>query len=143
MLPLTDFITGGACRQEFPGRMPTSNTQKKNLKSVLKTLVSEGHDPLRSHYVMDIDGSKPHFNLDYSPCITRSRAGSGGHWLSWKQRKMSLREICLLQGVDLDKINNTGVTDRQLAMVAGNAVPTPMLGRVLKEVLSAAGIKLR
>ena len=37
--------------------------------------------------------------LDVCPCLTRSRAGSGGYWMTWKNRFMNTQEILRLMGV--------------------------------------------
>lgn len=126
---------------QFPGLMPSSRTEKTNLMNVLTKLQNDGNNPLESRYVIDINGSKPHYNEHYSPCLTRTRCGSGGFWLSWKQRKMDIHEILRLQGISQpSKLQTDAASTRQLGMIAGNAVPVTLLARVMKPLLEAAGL---
>ena len=145
MKDLSEFIDGGAAPFgfDFPGRMPSSTGAKTNerLEDALMKLQEKGLDPLRNQYVIDIDSSNTHSSLGYSPCLTRTRAGNGGHWLSWKQRRMNLNEILRLQGVQPELVPRGIITDRQIAMVAGNAVPIPMLSRVIDALLVSSGLR--
>ena len=54
---------------------------------------------------------------------------------------MSTREILALQGVSLNNVAGyeSCMTERQLRAVAGNAVPVPLLARVLHMLLHSAG----
>ena len=201
----------------------------------------------RSHSSgIEVAGTKPQACFEYSPCITRARGGSSGHWLSWKQRnfdfsdflhsprllflfvvlclaqlswltivyfrqfwafvcvclcvayplgsetqvvymfkslgvhvrkaryhnyifklwiespypyqslfsfiilyhllvsshsrKMNIGEICKLMGLDVGLLSRDGLSDRQLGLIAGNAVPVPMLQNVLRSVLRACSL---
>lgn len=128
-------------KMPFPGRMPNAAGEKVNLFKTLYKLKDGNFNPLENHYIIDVSGSVPHFNRDYSPCLTRTRCGTGGFWLSWKQRKMLLEEMTALQGVSLSQLPRGVVTDRQLALLAGNAVPVPLLREVMKNLFQAAGIQ--
>ena len=77
---------------------------------------------------------------EISPCLTRSRAGTGGHWLTWKQRFMHTEEILRLMGVDMASIPQGVVSDRALRLMAGNAVSVDLLSLVLGSLLDAAGL---
>ena len=72
--------------------MPSAAGAAKNLQTIFKKVEAKGGDPLRLHLICDIDGSKPHYNEGYSPCLTKTRAANGGHWCSWVQRKMTTKE---------------------------------------------------
>lgn len=124
----------------FPGRLPSGNTAKTNLLTVLNRLQSEGRDPLRNPFVVDIDGSDPHFNEGCSPCLTYTRAGSGGHWLTWKQRKMSTSEILRMMDLSPESVKVSRVTPRQVRLMAGNATPIKMLSMVLQQALQCANM---
>ena len=142
MRPITDFIPATpVADEEYPGRLPTGAGARRNLLAVLQRLEAEGSDPLQNHYLVDIQGSTPHFMLGVSPCLTRSRAGGGGHWISWRQRFMSAAEICALQGVSIRDLHRERLSDRQLCLIAGNAIPVPLLARVLRAALRAAGLR--
>lgn len=126
----------------WPGRLPKGSTERSNVRYVLEKLRSEGIDPLKSRYVVDIGGTRDRvvYMEGVSPCLTRSRASSGGHWLTWMQRKMMPSEVLALQGVPTGRIPPGILSDRQLGAVAGNAVPVPLLRRVVKALLCAAGL---
>lgn len=126
----------------WPGRLPKSPTERNNVRFILDKLKADGIDALRSQYIADIGGSRTRLSYmeGVSPCLTRSRAASGGHWLTWKQRKMTISEILALQGVSLGRIPQGVLSDRQLGGIAGNAVPVPLLRRVMKALFTAAGL---
>ncbi|CAK9104327.1 unnamed protein product [Durusdinium trenchii] len=124
----------------FPGRLPSGNTAKTNLLTVLNRLQSEGRDPLRNPFVVDIDGSDPHFNEGCSPCLTYTRAGSRGPWLTWKQRKMSTSEILRMMDLSPESVKVSRVTPRQVRLMAGNAIPIKMLSMVLQQALQCANM---
>lgn len=126
----------------WPGRLPKAPTERRNVRFVLEKLKADGIDGLRSRYVADIGGSVDRVNYmeAVSPCLTRSRASSGGHWLTWKQRKMHISEIFALQGVSAKRIPEDILSERQMGAIAGNAVPVPLLRRVMRALFQAAGL---
>ena len=140
MKPLSQFISGCKAKTES-GTTALSNTERKNLEMELARLTNNGNNPSTQKFVMDISGSTPHTNENYSPCLTRTRAGSSGFYLSWLQRKMTTDEILKLQGVDPKSIPSV-VSPRQLRLIAGNAVPVDLLTPVIKASLKAGGLKL-
>lgn len=75
-----------------------------------------------------------------SPCLTKSRAGDCGYWLSWKNRLITTNEIVRLMGVWPEDIPHGIVSDRSLRKMAGNAVVVPLLARLLKQLLDAADL---
>ena len=124
----------------FPGRLPSARTEKQNLLLVLNKLKAAGKDPLKEPFVIDINGTDPHYNKGYSPCITRVRGGSGGHWLSWKQRKMTSNVMLALMDIDPREIKTDAVSPRQLGLMAGNAIPIKMFSSVLLQALMCANM---
>ena len=143
MQPLSDYLEEYeevATPEPFPGRLPSTTTARRNVLAVFETILQQGRDPLEEELVLDVDGSQPHFNEHYSPCLTRSRAASGGMWLSWLQRKMSTAEICRLQGVNPDRLPADLISERQMRQLAGNSIPVPLLARVMTAALQAAGL---
>jgi site-specific DNA-cytosine methylase len=126
----------------WPGRLPKAPTERRNVRHVLDKLKDNGIDGLRSRYVADISGSidRVSYMDSVSPCLTRSRASSGGHWLTWKQRKMHISEVFALQGVPAKRIPEGILSERQMGAIAGNAVPVPLLKRVMRALFQAAGL---
>jgi DNA (cytosine-5)-methyltransferase 1 len=143
--PLSEFLDGQEKlegQKQLPGRMPTAPAAARKLVQMLEKITQQtGLHPLHNHFVASIGAVRAHFMLGASPCITRGRGGSGGHWVTSKQRFMSIDEIMRLQGVqDPGRIPRHICTNRQLGMVAGNAITVDMFARVLHNALSAAGL---
>ena len=120
---------------DFPGRLPQAPHSQSKLVAVLEKLGEDGHDPLKEPFVINIDGSSSSYHLGYSPCITRSRGGQSGHWISWQQRKMTMQEVVQLMGVSPPRILNSPVSNRQVGLAAGNAIPVDLFERVLRAAL--------
>ena len=125
----------------FPGRLPTAHTYKTNLMAALNALLAKGIQPLANDYIIDIRssvGRGPHYMHGVLPCLTRSR-GSAGHWLTWKQRFMNLHEVLLLMGVPPHRVMGV-VLEATLGRIAGNAIPVPLVQRVIANLMHAAGL---
>ncbi len=78
-----------------------------------------------------------------SPCLTRTRCGGGGHWVSNKGRMLTLKEMECLQGFPCGAgglRRPVGVTDRQYAKMLGNAFTVSVVGRVALGLLRAVGV---
>ena len=142
MQPLSSFVDpdAGPPPKPFPGRLPTSSVARTNVLSTLHRLVEEGRSPLEEEIIIDVDGSKPHHQDHYSPCLTRTRAAGGGHWLTWLQRRMTTSEVCALQGVAFSSLPEGLATDRQVRELAGNSIPVPLMARVMQAALKAGGL---
>lgn len=143
--PLIEFLDGHGTlegHKHLPGRLPTAPAAARKLVCIFEKITQRtGLHPLHSHFVASIGAARAHFMLGASPCITRGRGGSGGHWLTSKQRFMSIDEILRLQGVqDPGRIPRGTCTERQLGMVAGNAITVDLFARVLHNALLAAGL---
>lgn len=116
-----------------------SGTAKRNVVEVLKKLSKEGKNPFKNTYVIDADASTRFRSVmhDRVMCMTRSRAA--GHWLTSRGRRMNIREMMALQGMDYDKFKQD-VTDRQLGCQIGNAMSQNVIERILTKLLPAAGL---
>ena len=78
--------------------------------------------------------------LGVCPCPTRSRAGSGGYWMTWKNRFMNTQEILRMMGVmNTDEMEGL-VRPRSLRLIAGNAIPIPLVARVLRSMLNSISL---
>ena len=123
---------------------PKHNTVAgQNLKKLLQDLTNQGV-PLRSvPYALDILGSNPRAMNGKVPCLTRTRAGCGGYWISTVQGMLTTREMLRLQGLPehLQKAANlVGVTERQLRQMIGNAMSVNVLVVLLSRLLPAMGL---
>ena len=64
------------------------------------------------------------------PCLTRTRAGNGGYWITRVNGFLTTREMLRLQGLPecLIKIAETaGISERQLRQMIGNAMSVNVL----------------
>ena len=144
MLPLREFLDNkddsAEGLRDFPGRLPTGAGRRGRVLDTLNAIKATGADPLKRKFIANTGGSKAHHMENVSPCLTRSRAGESGHWLTWKQRQMTRDEVLRLMGVEPSQIPRGVITERQLGLIAGNAVTVPMLANVMKSVFKAVGI---
>ena len=126
-------------RQVLPGRLPASARHRHLLQGVFERLAVEGLDPLTARAVVNLGGVKAHFNIGFSPCLTRARAGDKQFWATWLQRPLNDREICSLMGVDISSVAGA-VSERQLRQLAGNAIPVPLMKHVMLSAYRAWGL---
>ena len=128
----------------FPGRLPpkSSKTKRKHVLATLAATIQLGVGPLTMLIVVDHASSRTNYAIGYSPCLTRTRAMSHGHWLTHLQREMNTDEMVRLQGVDPWRIRGWQnlISAQQFHGIIGNAVPVPMLERILIKALYAAGL---
>ena len=76
-----------------------------------------------------------------SPCLTRSRCVSGGHWITNMRRMMTRHEVEVLQGFPAGRIRlPAGVSEKVYAGMLGNAFTVPVVGRVCLALLRTVGI---
>jgi len=93
--------------------------------------------------VVDMDGAKARWMLDVSPCLTRARAALG-FYLPARGRRVTLAERFRLQGIPVRVLRcREGISDRQLGMMAGNALSVNVLERLLVRLLRACGLRRR
>ena len=77
------------------------------------------------------------------PCLTRTRAGSGGYWITGVNRVLTTREMLRLLGLPDQFIKHASaanVTDRQLRQMIGNAMSVNVLVAIMSRLLTAAGL---
>ena len=104
------------------GILPSSGVKRSNLRILHKKIKAKGGKLGKDPYVGDVQSSPSfgaHLTLGYSPCLTRSRAGNGGHWLFNRNREMSTREMLRLQGMRASRFrlpakNGVRMSERKL-----------------------------
>ena len=114
-------------------------------KTAFSKIHSAGNNPLTTACAVDVDCSEKFltYGINVSPTLLRSRAGSGGFWLSTRGRKMTLTEmakITVFGPAELHGYSNAGIRNSQLAKMFGNSVPVPLIGEVLMSGMLAAGL---
>ena len=114
-----------------------NTTELSNVLESYKNIKRDGGSPTKDCYVLNIGGTTAHYNLDYSPCLTRSRCGSRGYWLSWLSRKMTVKEMWQLQGLPPRAFPKDVVSDAQLGKIIGNAISIPVLAALMQNMMTA------
>lgn len=114
--------------------LPTSKTACDALQCAYAQIMSQGGNPLKSLYVVDIATSTrfgPAYAKGFVPCITRSRGGQRAFWLSSLRRRIKASELLRLQGIP-DSMRRVGVSDTQLGMMAACTMPTAFVSLALR-----------
>ena len=124
----------------------TQGTARSNVIKAKIEISNLGYDSRKVPAVIDCDGSKGHYCINYSPCITASRGAGGGHWLMNRGRRQNLREMIRLMGVKVarvqDVLDEETISQRKLGHCIGNAVPVTLISRIYERLLPAIGFKL-
>ena len=112
-----------------------------------------GDRPHEKMFTVDAHSGRGSENtmLDKIPCLTRTRAGCGGFFLTHRdfRRFLCVEEMLNLQGLPVtfrglardQRITDRRITDRQLAMMVGNAIPTNVLMLLLARMLTMVGLQ--
>ena len=110
-------------------------------KQALEMCQEYGLQPKRATVVVDCDSSAGGCMWDLCPCITRSRAGSDGHWLIFRGRRLGLDDMLRLQGVQpADVVIPENVSYRQMCLMVGNAFSANVISAISRELLSSVGL---
>ncbi|CAJ1378574.1 unnamed protein product [Effrenium voratum] len=90
MRPLNDFLEK---KQPEVALNSLAPGYYNHVKTALTRIINQGDDPFKNQYVVDISCSQKrqaHFMKGVSPCLTKNRAASKGHWLTKESRWMTL-----------------------------------------------------
>ena len=155
-------VAPGAPEFRWPGDIPAPDIQKflghtlqsypsvaqhvgpgraRIIAKAEKQARASGFDPQKDSIVVDHNSSKLNSMVGCSPCLTASRAKSGGHWMTWKRRTMRTDEIVKLMGVDPRRVAEWDrlLLASQLGQIAGNAIVVPVLERIVRRVMVQLG----
>ena len=131
----------GATQRSAKERLPTdlSNTARTSIEKASRTILEGNGDPINETYVVDCDAStaKSRHVKDYSPCITRSR--NRGHWITSRNRRMTISEMFRLQGMDPSKFT-ASIPESTLGQQIGNAMSVNVVERIIVQVLKATNL---
>jgi site-specific DNA-cytosine methylase len=76
--------------------------------------------------------------IGHTPCLTATRAGSGGFWLLGRHRFMTLSEMLRLQA--MDPTTDLQTSTAQAGKMIGNAFTQSVIARVMATALRASGL---
>jgi site-specific DNA-cytosine methylase len=112
---------------------------RHRLLAYLNKLRARGENPDVDTWLINVFGRHPHGMKARSPCLTRSRAGAGGHWVSNRSRLLTIEEMLSLQGMRAD-VCREGISNRQMGLMIGNAMSVNVLERLLVRLLPVVGL---
>ena len=122
-----------------PLAQPQSSLATSKLKAAYAQARSAGVNPLSQCIAVNCDARTCSWKVDSTPCLTADRGASHGFWISDRGGRMTVAELCRLQGME-PITNPAGLTDRQIGHAVGNAFTQTVLARVLAQLLYSAGL---
>ena len=78
---------------------PPGTTKRQNILAALEKLMDQNLNPYHTPAVCGANNRSCMTMLNCSPCLTRARAATQGHWLLHRGRYMTTGEIFRLQGL--------------------------------------------
>ena len=91
-------------------------------------------------WIIDIAGRSVSAMRGKCPCITRGHAAALGYYSTARQRKLTLPELMLLQGVDPQRlVFPPAVPERQARCMVGKAFCVPVAANIIDRILYAIG----
>ena len=144
-VPLDSVLDLGVNRKDHQPKIGT--IADSNLQMLLGRL-HEKVEPLSGPAALDIFASRGRASqgrpmVGLVPCLTRTRAASGGYWITGIDRLLTTREMLRLQGLPehfTELAENSHVTDRQLRQMIGNAMSVNVLVAIMSRLLPAVGL---
>lgn len=123
---------------------PLRAAEMQRVQAARQKLESKGHLPEACDGVVDVGSSAKWSSVmrGCSPCLTASRAKTGGHYLLTFQRRMTEKEVCRLQGIPDGRFDYlaAGVTQRQFLQAVGNAMTSAVVARIFARALPVANL---
>jgi DNA (cytosine-5)-methyltransferase 1 len=137
-VPLASVLETGQVKRPQPR---AGTTAAKNLLLLQRRLKKSNavSDPV----ALDIFASRARTMVGKVPCLTRTRAGSGGYWITGVNGLLTTREMLRLQGLPetfIQIAEAAAVSERQLRQMIGNAMSVNVLVTILSRLLPALGL---
>ena len=118
--------------------LPTADVKRRKILGAIENLMNQNLNPLTTAAVCSADNRVATTMVNRTPCLTRSRAATKGHWLLHRGRQMSTREIFKLQGLNPDRwACPAAMSESHFRACAGNAMSGNVIKAVLLSVLTA------
>ena len=95
-------------------------------------------DSERDGIVVNCNAISGAVTIGHTPCLTATRAGSGGFWLLGRHRFMTLSEMLRLQA--MDPTTDLQTSTAQAGKMIGNAFTQSVIARVMATALRASGL---
>ena len=137
---LSSLLDPSCVMREQPGRGTVGD---KNLKQLKKALAQGGVTKASGPIALDIFPTKGRAVVGKVPCLTRTRAGSGGYYSTTTGGLLTTHEMLRLQGLPENfghTASQVGISQRQLRQMIGNAMSVNVLALVLSRRFVAMGL---
>jgi site-specific DNA-cytosine methylase len=124
-----------------PATPPTSSGCLLRLVKSLEVLKKKKVDTNAAVFV-DIDSSSNrdvYYKKGICPCITSTRAATGGFWVTKYNARIGVKGLAALQGIDLTSVTTDMMSDRQLGSMIGNAWSINVASLIVRNLLIALG----
>ncbi len=117
-------------------------TAMRNLEHAFRSLRAQGHVPNQTECIVDLQAGKGRelCVIDEFPTILAGRAESQAYYATKLQRRVTIRELMRLQGVELARFKLDGVSATAVGRMAGNAMSCNVVEEILKQLLACAGL---
>lgn len=140
---LADEVLDAECDTDDIGNL--SAPKQAKLDQAMAEITRRHGDPMDT-WLIDISSS-PKFGenmrLNCCPCITRSRGGSGGFYISNRWRMTRIHELARLQGFEPSMFNLANISHRQFGLALGNAWSLPVAEAVLRSAAISVGMQVK
>ena len=131
-------------KSDKAGRLPRNQNAARMAKLAYSKVWAEGIDARKQLVAVDVGCTEKYltFGVDICRTLSRTRAATGGFWLSTFGRKMSVTEIVRVNGMLPEEVKGCFdyVSEKDLCKMIGNSVPVPLIGEILQEAMFAAGL---
>ena len=148
VVPLSGLLDPFNRDTDKPGRLPVNKAQRALAINAYNEAYSSGYDPRTFPLAIDIDCSSKFAAVGNNEikCLTRTRGGQSGPWLSSRGRRTTLAELFRLQGFNpaaFKLVVGDHVSASQMGCMLGNTMSLPVIKAVLIQGLWAAGLASR
>ena len=131
-------------KSDKAGKLPINKNAARMAKLAYRKLWAKGIDARQELVAVDVGCTEKYltFGVDICRTLSRTRAATGGFWLSTLGRKMSVTEIVRVNGMLPQEVEACFdyVSEKDLCKMIGNSVPVPLIGEIMQEAMFAAGL---
>ena len=115
---------------------------KDNINRAKKSAIAKGVDVQRTPVVVDMDSSDgwSSFQVEKSPCLTRTRCAGLGYYVLSSKRRLFHEDMIRLQGMNPKRLDILDMSDTDIRRAAGNAMSANVVARILSCGLYCAGL---
>ena len=115
-------------------------TAARNLEHAINQLRHQGYDPVNVNCIVDLAAGEgfESITINKFPTILASRAAGRSYYATMLKRRVTLRELMRLQGVDPTRVNIDGVPTTAVGHIIGNAMSCNVVKAICQSCLACA-----